>query len=320
MKIRLHKNATTTPAQRAFIQNNPQFSVAWLAEKTGVSQTTVRRWRSRTTVYDRPHTPRHIETALTPAQEVGIILCRMATRAGLDDLHQMVDLFMSVKCSRASLNRCLQRYHISRIPLFQSHLPFDLRDYTGTYFFYNHFRLPALDPGGDPIHVDTVMDSTFRFLKVVFSTSVEEFLSQCIRGFPLKVLGVFHTDPVILTHGQKEQARREQTGQVAGFCLENGLKCHTIPDLYTPTVERLEQTCAQILSDGRESQWPLPWQRSSRVHQDLFMYNRELNLRALRQLSPFEALSRHYTHFPNSFNYNPSKMEENRRVKTLDPA
>ena len=80
MKIRLHKNATTTPAQRAYIQNNPQLSVASLAKKTGVSKTTIRRWQKRTDVYDRPHTPKRIKTALSPIEEIKIIICRMAFR------------------------------------------------------------------------------------------------------------------------------------------------------------------------------------------------------------------------------------------------
>ena len=79
MKIHLHKNATTTPAQRALIQNSPHLSTACLAKMTGVSKTTVHRWRNRSDVYDRPHTPKKINTALSPIEEVKMVLCRLAT-------------------------------------------------------------------------------------------------------------------------------------------------------------------------------------------------------------------------------------------------
>ena len=143
MKIRLHKNATTTPAQRAYIQRNSHLSVADLAKKTGVSKTTIRRWRNRMDVYDRPHTPKRITTALTPIEEIKIIICRMAFRAGLDDLLQISDSFFKINCSRASLNRCLKRYQISRMPALKRSVPFNLKDYTGTYFYYNCFHLPS---------------------------------------------------------------------------------------------------------------------------------------------------------------------------------
>mgnify|MGYP001595651966 CR=1 FL=1 len=77
MKIRLHKNARTTPAQRAFIQTNPEMNISELAMKVGVSETTVRRWKNRTFVQDKPHTPQNIQTRLTPEKELAIILLRI---------------------------------------------------------------------------------------------------------------------------------------------------------------------------------------------------------------------------------------------------
>ena len=55
MELNLHANATTTPKVRAYIQRSKK-SVAELAAELGVSETTIRRWRGRTTVSDRSHT------------------------------------------------------------------------------------------------------------------------------------------------------------------------------------------------------------------------------------------------------------------------
>jgi len=46
MEIRLHANATTTPKQRAYIQQSTR-PAAELAVEIGVSETTIRRWRGR---------------------------------------------------------------------------------------------------------------------------------------------------------------------------------------------------------------------------------------------------------------------------------
>ncbi len=54
MKIRLHKNATTTPAIRKFIQES-DLSERKLAEKLGISRSTGRRWKKRDFVEDKSH-------------------------------------------------------------------------------------------------------------------------------------------------------------------------------------------------------------------------------------------------------------------------
>ncbi len=68
MNIRLHKNATTTPARRAEIQRSDK-PVRELAREFGVSEDTIRRWKRRETVSDGSHTAHRLRTTLTPAQE-----------------------------------------------------------------------------------------------------------------------------------------------------------------------------------------------------------------------------------------------------------
>jgi len=46
MQIRLHKNATTTPALRKLIQNS-DLSERKLAQKYRISRATVRKWKKR---------------------------------------------------------------------------------------------------------------------------------------------------------------------------------------------------------------------------------------------------------------------------------
>ena len=69
MEIRLHANATTTPQQRAYIQRSLR-PAAELAMEMGVSETTVRRWRARDTVRDRPHPPHRLVHDPEPAARI----------------------------------------------------------------------------------------------------------------------------------------------------------------------------------------------------------------------------------------------------------
>ena len=84
MDIRLHANATTTPKQRAYIQQASR-PAAELAVELGVSETTVRRWRVRDTVQDRPHTPHRLATTLNPMQEFVVVELRELLWLPLDD-------------------------------------------------------------------------------------------------------------------------------------------------------------------------------------------------------------------------------------------
>ena len=57
MLISLHKQATTTPKVRAAIQASTE--PAWVvAERYGISEQTVWKWRKRDSVQDRSHTAR----------------------------------------------------------------------------------------------------------------------------------------------------------------------------------------------------------------------------------------------------------------------
>lgn len=308
MKIHLHKNATTTPAQRAFIQTNPQLSMAYLAERTGVSQTTIRRWRNRTTVFDRPHTPKRIETVLTPLEELKVILCRLATRSGLDDLHQFIHHFMDIKCSRASLNRCLKRYHISRLPAIQPELPFELKDYSGTYFYYTRFYLPPLSGQGPTISLHAILDCSFRFFHVETSLTGLSFLSKNIGNFPLRVLGIIYGDPVILTHDHDFGPSRDHAGLVEGICREKNMIAHHLKNHCTETLDKLKQTCVDLQNDPGVGQWEIPEVDNTLVSKDLYFYNTRMNLRALKQKTPHQAMQHHYNNFPNSFNQNPNSL------------
>ena len=75
MLISLHKQATTTPKIRAAIQASTE--PAWMvAERYGISEQTVWKWRKRDSVHDRSHTAHRLQSTLTPAQEAVAVSLR----------------------------------------------------------------------------------------------------------------------------------------------------------------------------------------------------------------------------------------------------
>lgn len=113
MQVRLHANATTTPRIRAYIQASGK-PVAELATELGVSQTTVRRWRSRDTVADGSHIPKRIATSLSELEEELICELRRNLDLPLDDITEVMRRCVNVRLSRSAIHRCLKRHGISR--------------------------------------------------------------------------------------------------------------------------------------------------------------------------------------------------------------
>ena len=93
MIITLHKNATTTPAVRAQIQQSSA-TEGELAAQFSISRTTVQRWKRRDSVQDRSHTPHRLQTTLNAGQEELVVYLRKQLRLPLDDLLAVVREFV----------------------------------------------------------------------------------------------------------------------------------------------------------------------------------------------------------------------------------
>lgn len=314
MKINLHKNARTTPAQRAFIQNEEQLNVTQVAEKLGVSETTVRRWRNRSSVFDKPHTPRVIARSLDPMQEIEAVLIRICLRPGLDDFTQLISRFITPECSRSGMNRCLQKYGISKQYSLNRISPYDLKDHRGTYLYFNRIVFPRLPDMRGLFCIHTLQDVRFRWLSLQVcdlpETSPLSFIQNFIRQYPLRVLGLCYSDSIYA--GGRKTAEYRLSGkhletQLLHFMRVNQLKHFKIDisEQVSSTIEKTLLTCVNssdnIIALGPETLKP-------ELDGRLSIYNTKMVQRALKQKTPLEALSNFYQEFPSSFQCRPDSM------------
>ena len=94
--------ATTTPKVRAAIQASDA-PASVLAERFGTTEQTVCKWKHRDSVHDRSHTPHHLQTTLTPAQEAVAVVLRRTLLVSLDDL---LALAIELEPMAPSMARC----------------------------------------------------------------------------------------------------------------------------------------------------------------------------------------------------------------------
>jgi len=115
MLIALHRNAVTTPRQRAYIRTSP-LSVAALARELGVSETTIRRWRNRSDGADRSSRPHRLATSLSAEEEEVAVELRCRLDLSLDDALAVLHRCVRPDISRSALYRLWRRRGIAAPP------------------------------------------------------------------------------------------------------------------------------------------------------------------------------------------------------------
>ena len=97
---------------RAAIQASDE-PASVLAARFGTTEQTVYKWKHRSSVHDRSHTPHRLQTTLTPAQEA--VVLRKTLLVSLDDLLAVVREFLNPDVSRSGLVRCLRRHGVGNL-------------------------------------------------------------------------------------------------------------------------------------------------------------------------------------------------------------
>src|SRR5271169_1695596 len=115
-------SATTTAAVRRAIQHS-QESLRALANRYGINQKTVAKWKKRSSVADLPTGPREPKSTVLSIEEEAIVVAfRRHTLLPLDDCLYALQATIP-QLTRSSLHRCLQRHGISRLPELEGDKP-----------------------------------------------------------------------------------------------------------------------------------------------------------------------------------------------------
>jgi len=303
MVIRLHKNATTTPAIRKEIQNS-NLSERELAEKYGISRLTVRRWKKRDSVEDRSHRPHNMRTTLTPAQEAVVVELRKTLLLPLDDLLVVVREFINPKVSRSGLDRCLRRHGVSNLrdlmPDTGKEPPKkSFKDYEPGFVHVDVKYLPQMKDEDQRKYLFVAIDRASRwvYLEVLRDKSAKSasaFLTRLIKKAPFKISKILTDNGKEFTdrftvHGEKSPSGDHLFDKV---CQKYNIEHRLIRPGHPQTngmVERFNGRIKDILATThfRDSE-----DLATTLKRYMQIYNHYIPQRALGHITPIECLKK----------------------------
>ena len=308
----LHGSATTTEAVRRAIQNS-QESLRALAKRYGINQKTVRKWRNRASVTDRPTGPKEPRSTVLSVEEEAIVVAfRRHTLLPLDDCLYALQATIP-HLTRSSLHRCLQRHGISRLPEIEGDKP-EKKKFKAYPIGFFHIDITEVRTAEGKLYLLVAIDRTskFAFAQLVDKANrvtASAFLVALIEAVPYKI----HT--VLTDNGiQFRLPPRYADGPTARWsthmfglrCQENGIehRCTKINHPWTNgQVERMNRT----IKEATVKRYHYDDHSQLRRHLADFIdaYNFGRRLKTLKGLSPYEFICKQWTIEPERFKIDP---------------
>jgi hypothetical protein len=308
----LHGSATTTHAVRAAIQRS-KAPLKELAERHGLNQKTVAKWRKRAFVHDAPMGPKTLRSSvLTIEEEAMIVAFRKHTLLPLDDCLYALQATIP-HLTRSSLHRCFQRHGISRLPEIEGDKAAkpSFKPYPIGYF---HIDIAEVRTEEGKLHLFVAVDRTskYAFAQLHRAANVKTaagFLAALIEAVPYRI----HT--VLTDNGiQFCDAIQHRSGPTARYrmhmfervCREHGVE-HRLTKPNHPwtngQVERMNRT----LKEATVRRYHYASHRELEDHLAAFLdaYNFAKRLKTLRGLTPYETICKAWADEPDRFRYDP---------------
>jgi len=304
----LHGSATTTYAVRAALQRS-QASVTELAERYGLNEKTVRKWRKRSTVEDARMGPREVRSSvLSPEHEAMCVAFRRHTLLPLDDCVYALQASIP-HLSRSALHRLFQRHGISRLPNVEGDKP--TRSKFKRYpIGYIHIDIAEVRTEEGKLYLFVAIDRTskFAFVKLVPKAgkmAAAQFLRELVEAVPYRIHTVLTDNGVQFTNRPSDRFALQHIFD--RVCGENSIE-HRKTKVNHPwtngQVERMNRT----IKEATVRRYHYANRDQLRTHLDDFIaaYNYARRLKTLRGLTPYEHIVKCWTEKPESFRINPT--------------
>ena len=315
MLIALHKNARTTPAVRAEIAASHE-SAAVLAQRFGITEQTVYKWKKRQVFGDRSHTAHRLQTVLTPAQESVVVHLRRTLLLPLDDLLAVTREFICPHVSRSGLDRCLRRHGAGSLNALKPQTPQPahkaFKSYEPGYVHMDVKYLPQMQDESSRRYLFVAIDRATRWVFVQLkanktAASAQSFLKALHKACPIRITKLLTDNGKEFTDRLFASREREPSGnhEFDQLCQELGIE-HRLTKPRTPRtngmVERFNGRIADVLKTHRFNSREDMEQTLLRY---VALYNHQLPQSALGSKTPMQAMKQWYQEHPHLFHKRP---------------
>ncbi|WMT47753.1 MAG: IS481 family transposase [Acidithiobacillus caldus] len=315
MELRLHRRARTTPAVRAEIAKSSE-PVRALARRFGISEMTVRKWKSRDSVWDRSHTPHRLQTTLNPAQEAIAVELRKTLLLPLDDLLAVMREFVHAGLSRSALDRCLRRHGVGNLQDLKptpAKVPQKaFKAYEPGFVHIDVKYLPQMADQSSRSYLFVAIDRATRWVFVAIkkdktARSAAAFLKALQKACPIRIQKILtdngkeFTDRLFTEEGRKPTGNHLFDQLCKALDIEHRLTRPRHPQT-NGMVERFNGRIADVLTTHqfRDSE-DLAGTLTRYVH----LYNHQFPQSALGSKTPIQAMKDWYAKKPELFTKKP---------------
>ena len=271
------------------------------------------KWKKRGSVADLPTGPKEAHsTSLSLEEEAIIVAFRRHTLLPLDDcLYALLPTIP--RLTRSSLDRCLQRHGISRLPDTDGDKP-KRKKFKLYPIGYFHIDIAELRTAEGKLYLYVAVDRTskFAFVQLVSRTgraSASAFLEALIAAASYKIHTVLTDNGIQFTFPPRYANGPTATYMTHMFdmrCREHGIE-HRLTKIKSPwtngQVERMNRT----IKDATVKRFHYEKHDQLRQHLSDFIdaYNYARRLKTLRGLTPYEFICKCWTTDPQRFRINP---------------
>jgi transposase InsO family protein len=286
----VHAQARTTPKTRAEIKASTA-SLVELAERYNISKATARKWKNRESPEDLSHRPHKLNTTLTPAQEAIAVELRCMALLPLDDLVAVVREFINPNVSRAGLDRCLRRHGVANLRELQAKALADagetkpalktFKDYEPGFLHMDIKYLPQMPDESHRRYLFVAIDRATRWVFMhIYGDQSEvssvDFLNRLEQAAPMKIVKLLTDNGLNIEHRLCPPRHPQTNGMVERF---NGRISEVINQTRFTSAADLEATLNKYVKT----------------------YNHLIPQRALKHISPVQALKDWHTKKPDLF-------------------
>jgi transposase InsO family protein len=290
-----------------------------LANKFGISEPTVSKWKNRENFEDKSSKPHTIHYALNDFEETLILSIRQSTWLALDEILEMV-LLINPSITRSAIYRTFVRKKINKVPEKEKDKAKKFKEYEPGYLHIDVTYLPKFN--GVKYYLFVAIDRATRTMyyevyDAKTSENAEDFINKCLAFFPFEITHILTDNGLEFTNKllkSKTGHYCQKPSKLDVVCVENDIE-HRLTKPATPKtngmVERVNGTIKNNTIKINE------YNNKEEMQNELIkfltyyiLYRRHGSLRKeLKVKTPFEAVEKWFEINPKIFKENPLQFK-----------